>query len=146
MSMMDILEEIRLDPERGAARLEREYGAKLLVVAKGVCRDEQEARALVYDTMAAAVRQIGELSKSESFFSWMCSIMVRMHGAATRRMSNEKVVYTDELPEVPTERDGAAEIFESVDGALLRDAIADLPEKLLSRISSGDPSGTSFRA
>ena len=127
---MDIVDEIKNNPEAGAARLEREYASKLLFVAKNVCSDENEAKGLVYDTMAEAVRQVGKLSKPKSFFSWMCSILVRKHGASKRRKSEENVTFTDDLPEDSFELDSEESLYAAVDGALLRDAVAELPEKL----------------
>ncbi|MBQ6329778.1 MAG: RNA polymerase sigma factor, partial [Kiritimatiellae bacterium] len=127
---MDIISEIRNAPEDGAKRLEREYKERLMAVAMNICGDKSEAEALAYDTMGKAVSQIESLSKPESLLSWMCSILVNTHSKATRRMSSEKVVYTDNLPDQTEETDGAESVFKSVDGALLRDAIAELPEKL----------------
>ncbi|MBO5750936.1 MAG: sigma-70 family RNA polymerase sigma factor, partial [Kiritimatiellae bacterium] len=127
---MDIVDEIKNDPEAGAARLEREYASKLLFVAKNVCSDENEAKGLVYDTMAEAVRQVGKLSKPKSFFSWMCSILVRKHGASKRRKSEENVTFTDDLPGDSFELYSEESLYAAVDGALLRDAVAELPEKL----------------
>ena len=89
---MDIISEIRNAPEEGAKRLEREYKARLMAVAMNLCGDKSEAEALVYDTMGKAVSQIESLSKPESFFSWMCSILTNTYSKSTRRMSNEKVV------------------------------------------------------
>ena len=96
---MDIISEIRNAPEEGAKRLEREYKARLMVVAMNLCGDQSEAEALVYDTMGKAISQIESLSDSEKLFSWMCSILVNTRSKATRRLSNEKVVYTDSLPD-----------------------------------------------
>ncbi len=127
---MDIVDEIKNNPDAGAARLEREYASKLLFVAKNVCSDENEAKGLVYDTMAEAVSQVGKLSKPKSFFSWMCSILVRKHGASKRRKSEENVTFTDDLPEDSFELDSEESLYAAVDGALLRDAVAELPEKL----------------
>ena len=127
---MDIVSEIRRDPEEGTKRLEREYKSRLMVVAMNLCGDKSEAETLVYDTMGKAVSQIESLSKPESLLSWMCSILVNTYSKSTRRMSSEKVVYTDNLPDQTEETDGAESVFKSVDGALLRDAIAELPEKL----------------
>ena len=127
---MCIASEICRDPEEGAKRLEREYKARLMSVAMNLCGDRSEAEALVYDAMGKAVAGIDSLSDSDKLFGWMCSILVNTHGKATRRMSNDKVMYTDNLPEQPEEPDGAESVSKSVDGALLRDAIAELPEKL----------------
>ena len=127
---MDIINEIRSAPEEGAKRLEREYKARLLAVAMNLCHDEHEAESLVYDTMGKAVAEIKSLSKPDALFSWMCSILVNTHNKATRRKSNEMVFSTDNLPDSPEESVGAESVFNSVDGTLLHDAIAELPEKL----------------
>lgn len=127
---MDIISEIRNAPEEGAKRLEREYKARLMAVAMNLCGDKSEVEALVYDTMGIAVSQIESLSKPESFFSWMCSILTNTYSKSTRRMSNEKVVYTDSLPDSEDAILGEESVLEPIDGAILRDAVNELPEKL----------------
>ena len=127
---MDIISEIRNAPEEGAKRLEREYKARLMVVALNLCGDQSEAESLVYDTMGKAISQIESLSDSEKLFSWMCSILVNTRSKATRRLSNEKVVYTDSLPDPEDAVLGEGSVLEPIDGAILREAVNELPEKL----------------
>ena len=126
---MDIVDQIRADRENGAICLEREYKARLMAVAVKLCRDESEAEALVYQAFDVAVRRIETLSHPESFYSWLCSILVNCHGMATRRMENSRVSFMDKLPE-PPEEDGMDNIVRTVDGAILHEAIDRLPPKL----------------
>ena len=126
---MDIVDQIRADRENGAICLEREYKSRLMAVAVKLCRDRTEAEALVYQAFDEAVRRIETLSKPESFYSWLCSILVNCHGMATRRKENSRVSFTDKFPEPPAE-DGMDHIVRSVDGAILHEAIDRLPPKL----------------
>ena len=126
---MDIVDQIRADRENGAICLEREYKSRLMAVAVKLCRDETEAEALVYQAFDEAVRRIETLSHPESFYSWLCSILVNCHGMATRRKENSRVSFTDKLPE-PPEEDGMDNIVRTVDGAILHEAIDRLPPKL----------------
>ena len=126
---MDIVDQIRADREKGAICLERGYKSRLMAVAVKLCQDETEAEALVYQAFDEAVRRIETLSKPESFYSWLCSILVNCHGMATRRKENSRVSFTDKLPEPPAE-DGPDHIVLSIDGAILHEAIGHLPPKL----------------
>ena len=126
---MDIVDQIRADREKGAICLERGYKSRLMAVAVKLCQDETEAEALVYQAFDEAVRRIETLSKPESFYSWLCSILVNCHGMATRRKENSRVAFTDKLPEPPAE-DGPDHIVLSLDGAILHEAIGHLPPKL----------------
>ena len=126
---MDIIDEIRADREAAALRLEREYKPRLLAVAARFCPDKDEAEALVYRTIDEAIRCIETLSEPSSFFGWMCGIMSNQYGKLNRRKIDGQIVYTDKLPE-DVEDDGAENVVREVDGALLRDAVEGLPEKL----------------
>ena len=126
---MDIVDQIRADRENGAICLEREYKSRLMAVAVNLCRDKTEAEALVYQAFDEAVRRIETLSHPESFYSWLCSILVNCHGMATRRKENSRISFTDNLPE-PPEEDGMDNIVRTVDGAILHEAIDRLPPKL----------------
>ena len=110
-------------------RLEREYKPRLLAVAVRFCPDKDEAEALVYRTIDEAIRCIETLSEPSSFFGWMCGIMSNQYGKLNRRKIDGQIVYTDKLPE-DVEVDGAENVVREVDGALLRDAVEGLPEKL----------------
>ena len=125
---MDIVQEIREDREKGAKRLEAEYRDRLMAVARRVCGDVEEARSYVNQTFAEAIARIETLSSPDSFFSWMCGILVNMHAKATRRKEHDRVIYTDVLPDQAA--NGSTEVSEAVDAKLLREAIADLPKEL----------------
>lgn len=127
---MDIIEEIRTDPEKGARRLEREYKARLMAVALDVCKDVGEAEALVFDTLGDTVHQIESLVNPKALFSWMCRLLVSRHNRATRRKSADCVTYSATLPEPPPEDVGVDRVIQEVDGRLLHEAIDRLPPKL----------------
>ena len=55
---MDLVEELRNNPEAGARRLETEYKAGLLALARRLCADEGDAEELVNGTFAEVVRSI----------------------------------------------------------------------------------------
>ncbi len=125
---MDIVQEIRENREKGAKRLDSEYRGRLMAVAVRVCGDVEEAKSYVNQTFAEAIERIETLTNPDSFFSWMCSMLVNMHAKATRRKEHERVIYTDQLPDQAA--DGNADVAEAVDAELLREAIDDLPNDL----------------
>ena len=56
---MDIVEEIRQDREKGAKRLESEYKAGLMALARRFCADSSDAEELVNATFATVISAIG---------------------------------------------------------------------------------------
>ena len=122
---MSVVEEIRNDPEKGVKRLECEYKAGLLAVARRFCPDLTDAEALVYRTFSEVVAKIDGYSEQSAFFGWMCKILVNCHAKDVRRKSNSTVFYTDEVPDAVG--DDAKSVEEAVDASILRDAIENLP-------------------
>ena len=57
---MTIVEELRTDRESGARRLEAEYKAGLMSLARRFCADEGDAEELVNRTLAAVVEGIDD--------------------------------------------------------------------------------------
>ena len=57
---MDIVEEIKQDRERGAKRLEAEYKAGLMTLARRFCHDPGDAEELLNRTFAAVVEGIDD--------------------------------------------------------------------------------------
>ena len=66
---MDIVEELRNDRERGARRLESEYRAGLMTLARRFCADEGDAEELVNRTFAAVVEGIDDYIEQSAFFA-----------------------------------------------------------------------------
>ena len=122
---MDIVQAIRKNKEEGAKRLEKEYKLRLMDVACRLCDDSTEAEHLVFMTFGEAVRRIESISKPESFFSWLCSILVGIRAKSVRRKEHETVIYTDSPPDEGI--DGASKVFAAVDAGILREAITHLP-------------------
>ena len=126
---MDIVEELRQDREAGAKRLESEYRAGLLALARRLCSDLSDADELVNRTFAAVVAGIDDYLEHSAFFGWMCRIMINLNSADRRRRSDRDVTYPGDLPE--TADDAAHEaIYRDVDASILRDAINTLPKEM----------------
>lgn len=124
---MDIVEELRNDRERGARRLESEYRAGLMTLARRFCADEGDAEELVNRTFAAVVEGIDDYIEQSAFFAWMCRILSNIHAKDGRRKMGSAVVADPAA--VDAAEDPAAEqrIFREVDAGLLRDAVQELP-------------------
>ena len=123
---MTIVEELRQNRESGAKRLESEYKAGLLTLARNFCVDESDAEELVNRTFAAVVEGIDDYLEQSAFFAWMCQILKNIHAIDIRRKSNQNVICKEDLPDFPDD-DAADKIIRDVDGSLLRDAIGRLP-------------------
>ena len=124
---MDIVEEIRQDREKGAKRLESEYKAGLMSLARRFCPDVSDAEELVNATFAAVIENIDDYLEQSAFFAWMCQILTSLHSRNVRRKSNREIVYSDDVPDMID--DGAqATIYASLDHSLVRDAIGTLTD------------------
>ena len=126
---MSIVEELRKDPESGARRLEGEYKAGLMTLARRFCADEGDAEELVNRTFAAVVAGIDDYVEQSAFFAWMCQILSHLHSMDQRRKSRRNEVAAPDAGETPDE-EAAERLFESVDAALLREAIDALPKDM----------------
>ena len=125
--MVSIVEEIKNDREKGAKRLENEYGAGLMSIARRFCADESDAEELVNRTFAIVIENIDRYLEQSAFFGWMARILVNCHSKDVRRKSNDAVVFKAELPDDMADEDSDAKLFREVDAAILRDAIDSLP-------------------
>ena len=126
---MDIVEELRTNRESGAKRLEIEYKAGLMTLAKRFHADESDAEELVNRTFAAVVNGIDGYLARSAFFTWMCQILVNLHANDTRRKANGAVVYPGTIPDVADESSQEA-VYSAMDASMLRDAIETLPEEM----------------
>ena len=126
---MTIVEEIRQDRESGARRLEAEYKAGLMTLARRFCHDEGDAEELVNHTFAVVVDRIDDYLEKSAFFAWMCQILSHLHSEEVRRKSNKTILYPGEVPDLADE---AAEdrIYDEVDASLVRDAVDGLPAEM----------------
>ena len=126
---MDIVEEIRTNRENGARRLEAEYKAGLMTLARRFCHDSGDAEELVNRTFAAVVEGIDDYLEQSAFFAWMCQILTNIHSMDVRRKSNQNEVYPGVVPDI--EDEGAQEaIYNNLDASLLREAIRKLPKEM----------------
>ena len=97
---MNVVEEIRLNREKGAKRLESEYKAGLMALASRFCNDPSDAEELVNATFATVVEKIDDYLEQSAFFGWMCQILMSHLSRSVRRKSNESIVYPGDLPDV----------------------------------------------
>ena len=124
---MTIVEELRTDRESGARRLESEYKAGLMSLARRFCADEGDAEELVNRTLAAVVEGIDDYLEQSAFFGWMCKILENLHAKDVRRKSSRTVAGDAEAVDGARDDEAGDRIFREVDASLLRDAIAELP-------------------
>ena len=124
---MTIVEELRTDRESGARRLESEYKAGLMTLARRFCADEGDAEELVNRTLAAVVEGIDDYLEQSAFFGWMCKILENLHAKDVRRKSSRTVAGDAEAVDGARDDEAGDRIFREVDASLLRDAIAELP-------------------
>ena len=122
---MDIVEEIRQDREKGAKRLESEYKAGLMALARRFCADPSDAEELVNATFATVVANIDDYLEQSAFFAWMCQILTSLHARNVRRKSNRDVIYPGAVPDVIDDV-AHEEIYRSLDRTLVRDALEKL--------------------
>ena len=124
---MDIVEELRTNRENGARRLEAEYKAGLMALARRFFENECDAEELVNGTFARVVEHIDDYVEQSAFFGWMCQILMSEISRQTRRKSNRMEVFPGEMPDVadPNAQDA---IFRSLDHSLVRSAIEELPK------------------
>ena len=127
---MTVVEELRTDRESGARRLEAEYKAGLMTLARRFCADEGDAEELVNRTLAAVVEGIDDYLEQSAFFGWMCKILENIHAKDVRRKSNRTVAGDTAAVDGARDDEAGDRIFREVDASLLRDAIADLPADL----------------
>ena len=85
---MDIVEELRANPEAGAKRLESEYKAGLMTLAIRFLPDVRDAEELVNRTLSAVVSGIDGYVEQSAFFAWMCRILSNIHAKDIRRKAN----------------------------------------------------------
>ena len=123
---MDIAEELRQDREKGARRLESEYKAGMMTLARRFCADEGDAEELVNRTFAAVVDGIDGYLEQSAFFAWMCQIMSNLHSMECRRKSHQMEVFPDVMPDVADEAAREA-IYNSLDATIVREALKSLP-------------------
>lgn len=126
---MDIVEEIKLDRERGAKRLEAEYKAGLMTLARRFCHDPGDAEELLNRTFAAVVDGIDDYLEQSAFFAWMCQILVNIHTTDVRRKSHRNEVYPGVVPDIVDEN-GQEDVYRNLDRSLLHEAIDTLPQDL----------------
>ncbi len=127
---MTVVEELRQNPEQGAKRLENEYRAGLMTLARRFCHDEGDAEELVNRTFAAVVAGIDDYLEQSAFFGWMCQILSNLHGMDQRRKSRNVEEADSEAVANAEDVESSARLFQEVDASLLRDAIATLPEDI----------------
>jgi RNA polymerase sigma-70 factor (ECF subfamily) len=125
---MDIVEELRQNRESGARRLEAEYKAGLMTLARRFYVNESDAEELVNSTFATVVENIDDYIEQSAFFAWMCQILNSIFLQRVRRKSNRMEVCPGVVPDIADEK-ASEMIYSSLDATFLREAIAELPEE-----------------
>ena len=124
---MNIVDEIRSDPERGAKRLDAEFRVGLTTLALRFCHDASDAEDLVNRTFLEVCRSIDRYAEQSAFFAWVSKIMTNIHANDVRRMSRQNEVLDGERHEAEPDPDAEAAIYRDVDASILREAIDTLP-------------------
>ena len=124
---MDIVEELRRDREKGARRLEVEYKAGLMSLARRFGVNDSDAEELVNSTFATVVENIDDYIEQSAFFAWMCQILTSKYSRSIRRKSTQMEVFPGTVPDLVDESAQEA-IYSNLDASLLRDAVGQLPE------------------
>ena len=125
---MEIAEEIKAAPEKGARRLIAEYGDRLYDVAFRLCQSEDGARDLVSRTFVRAIERIALFSGGSTIYTWLYSILVNFWRMDMRSRNTEIVSFADTIPDGPDDRpDPAESLAAKADAQAIRDAVAWLP-------------------
>ena len=124
---MDIVEELRRNRECGARRLEAEYKAGLMALARRFFGNETDAEEVVNGTFAKVVEHIDDYVEQSAFFGWMCQLLMSEISHRTRRKSNSVEILRGDDPDV-ADPDAQNAIFREVDHSFVRSAIEELPE------------------
>lgn len=125
---MDIVEELRTDREKGARRLDSEYKAGLMSLARRFCADPGDAEELVNRTFAEVVRGIDDYLEQSAFFGWMCQIMTNIHSMDYRKKMRQLETFPGDLPDIQDETSEGA-VYRELDASLLRKAVEQLPSE-----------------
>ncbi len=128
---MDIVEEIKINSEAGAARLVSEYGDRLFRLACRLTANEHDAQDLVFRTFSRAIERIYSYSAQSSFFTWLCAILVNFRRMEVRRIREELLNTVDSYAEMPDDRPDPAETLAlEEDARLIRSVVDGLPPPL----------------
>ena len=145
-SASTIVQEILRDRESGAARLVAECKQPMYEAALALCGDHAMAEDLVFRTFERVLDRIATCRDESAFTAWMKSILrnewlMSVRGAAVRNTTPAGLPSEVECMAEPD--DGVEAVERSVDAALLRDAIDELPadmrEAILLRYFMGLP-------
>lgn len=125
---MELVDEIRIDPMRGAKRLVDEYRTRLFCVAYRLCSNASDAEDLVFRTFQRAVERIDLCRKPDKVFAWLYSIMVNFWRMGARRKMANAIDFMPELPDMPDDGPDAAKTLEvAEDTSCIRNALQRLP-------------------
>ena len=141
-----VQQDILRDRESGAARLVAECKQPMYEAALALCGDHAMAEDLVFRTFERVLDRIATCRDESAFTAWMKSILrnewlMSVRGAAVRNTTPAGLPGEVECMAEPD--DGVEAVERSVDAALLRDAIDELPadmrEAILLRYFMGLP-------
>lgn len=106
---MCIWEQIRTDPEAGAKALVASYSGRLYKLAYRLCSDASLSEDLAIRALARAVKAQGDFPSEESYFSFLCTILVNLHRDDLRLKAANALVFMEDVPEVEDERPNPAD-------------------------------------
>lgn len=84
-----------------AERLVAMYGDRLVRSAFLLCGDESEAQDLVQDTFLQAMKSAPQFRGRSAVYTWVYGILLNLW--RNRRRRQGRVVYTDNLPDLPSD-------------------------------------------
>ncbi|MBR1871086.1 MAG: sigma-70 family RNA polymerase sigma factor [Kiritimatiellae bacterium] len=127
---MEVWEELKIDPRKGARRLVAEYAARLSGVARMLATDDRDAEELVFRTLERVCAKIGKYRPEGSFFAWMCAILRNFWKMDLRKRGIEMISSgaAEDLPEIPTAT--YRELLENAAVDRVRDALSRLSPAL----------------
>lgn len=98
--MMEVWEELRSRPEKGAERLISEYSDRLYKTAYRLCSNSATAEDLVCRTFVQALNNQGSFGSEKQYYAWLCKVLVNFYRQDLRRKSTDALVYGEDLSAV----------------------------------------------
>ncbi len=105
VDLKPLVEQARAGDSRAWDRLFQRYQLPLYTYVYEWARDEQASLDLVQETFISAFRNLDGLRDDARFGSWLFGIAHQKCAQRWRRLSRERIVAVEELPEPPAEED-----------------------------------------
>jgi RNA polymerase sigma-70 factor, ECF subfamily len=130
-SDLDLIEEVRNGNRQAFTELMRRYQQRVYWTARRIVGSHAEADDIAQETFIKAYLGLGEFRGESGFFTWLYRIAVNLSLNAVRRQQILGYLRQSELVErlFPAQQDPSQELEYQETESLLRQAIAQLPEK-----------------